>query len=92
MLSAVTESFIARFFLEVAETERSIEIQKQIVCENPNFQPHTAYTRITRNPIIDSLDLSLYIKENGHSTSERQLYHDLCCLDKTRSGSLSLAQ
>ena len=32
MLSAVTESFLARFFVEVAQSERSIEIQRQIVC------------------------------------------------------------
>ena len=92
MLSAVTESLIARFFVEVAQSERSIEIQRQIVCENPDFQPHTAFARITRNVRIDSLDLTLFIKENGLCTSERQVYHALRCWDTTRDGSLSLEE
>ena len=92
MLSAVTESLISRFFVEVTQSERSIEIQRQIVCENPDFQPHTAFARITRNVRIDSLDLTLFIKENGLCTSERQVYHALRCWDTTRDGSLSLEE
>ena len=48
MISVLTESKLARFFVEVAQNERSIEVQRQIVCEDPDFDPNTAFDRIDR--------------------------------------------
>ena len=94
MLSALTESKLARFFVEVAQSERSIEIQRQVVCENPDFEPTTAFSRIDRYGMgsISSLDVTNFLADNGLYVSERQTYHTLRGWNTIRNGRISLTE
>ncbi len=63
MLSATTQALLTRFFVEIAQSERSIEIQRQIVCEDPDFEPRTAFARIaSARGAISPLDLTLFLR------------------------------
>ena len=64
------------------------------MCENPDFEPSTAFARIDRYGLghISSQDVTNFLADNGLYISERQAYHALRGWNTLRNGRLSLTE
>ncbi len=66
MLSLETRNRLADLLLTISDGERQIEIVRQILCEQIDFEPYAAFRRIDRNrkSVINALDLLAFLSDN----------------------------
>ena len=64
MLSIETEARVAKRLLNLAEGEKSVEINRQVLADQIDFDPYKAFKRIdTRGKnIIDEFDIVDFLK------------------------------
>ena len=58
---------LADLLLAIGESERHVELLRQILGEQPDFEPYAAFTRIDENRKgrIDEVDLLYFLDGNG---------------------------
>ncbi len=49
MLSASSQAKFCELLLRISEEEREIEVIRQVLCEQSEFEPYAAFIRIDRN-------------------------------------------
>lgn len=66
MMSYSTRHKLAQFLLELNEGERQIEIIRQILCEQEQFEPYAAFKRIDRleRGYLTARDLVHFLEDN----------------------------
>ena len=73
MLSFETRVILQDLLLEIAVHERQIEVLRQILCEQPDFETYATFRRIDRlrRGFITATDLMEFLLGNGvHQTEE----------------------
>lgn len=66
MLSPTTVKLVCDFLLTVARSEKKIELLREKLCENEDFEPYAAFRRIDRDckNFINEDDVKLFLQEN----------------------------
>jgi len=66
MLSLETRNRLADLLLTISDGERQIEIVRQILCEQIDFEPYAAFRRIDRHrkSTINALDILAFLSDN----------------------------
>ncbi len=64
MLSSETESKLSKLFMVLAEGENNSEIIRQVISEQPNFEPFLLFKILDRDNknFIDEYDIVDYLK------------------------------
>ena len=64
MLSVETEQRLCAFIKAVADTERQLEMERQLLAESPLFAPYAAFMRIDRlrAGVITASDLKDFLR------------------------------
>ena len=72
MLSYETRNRLADTLLGISDGERQIEIVRQILCEQVDFEPYAAFKRIDRprKGALDALDVVRFLEDNKVHYSE----------------------
>jgi Ca2+-binding protein (EF-Hand superfamily) len=67
MLSYETKNRIADFLLSMSDGERQVEVLRQVLCEQKDFEPYAAFKRIDRDRkgYIDAMDVAKFLSDNG---------------------------
>jgi len=64
MLSIETEARVAKLFLSLAEGERSVEINRQVLADQLDFEPYSVFKRLDTQGknSVDEYDLVDFLK------------------------------
>ena len=64
MMSKETEARVARVIMTIAQEEKAIEVVRQVLAEQSQFEPYAAFQRLDRqyHGYITSSDLKRYLK------------------------------
>jgi hypothetical protein len=64
MLSLETEARLARLLTAIAEGEKRIEIVRQVLAEQPMFEPYAAFQRISKDvkSLLEASHLHHFLK------------------------------
>ena len=91
MLSVETEEKLAQIFLSLAEGEKTIDINRQILIELEDFDPFVIFNYLDSNQknYLNSTDLLNYFKERGINTNELEVTLMILFYDKDFDGTLS---
>ena len=91
MLSVETEEKLAQIFLSLAEGEKTIDINRQILIELEDFDPFVIFNYLDSNQknYLNSTDLLNYFKERGINTNELEVTLMILFYDKDFDGALS---
>ena len=91
MLSVETEEKLAQIFLSLAEGEKTIDINRQILIELEDFDPFVIFNYLDSNQknYLNSTDLLNYFKERGINTNELEVTLIILFYDKDFDGALS---
>ncbi len=91
MLSVETESKLAKIFLALAEGEKTIDINRQILVELENFDPYQIFTYLDTNQknYLNNQDLLNYFTEKGINTNELEINLLILFYDMDYDGVLS---
>ena len=91
MLSIETESELAKIFLTLAEGEKSIDINRQILVELEDFDPFQVFTYLDTNQknYLNCSDLLNYFTERGIITNELEISLIMLFYDMDYDGVLS---
>ena len=84
MVNPETENILAKIFINLAKGERKSEISRQVLCDNPDFNPHQLFKLIDKENknYIDSISLSNFLVSKGISINNYEaqliiLFYDL---------------
>lgn len=71
---------LADLLLAIGESERQVELMRQILGEQPDFEPYAAYTRLDENRKgkVDEVDLLYFLEGNGipvEQAETRAVFH-----------------
>lgn len=73
MSTETSKKLFVDLFLELARSEKKLEVIRQIICEIEEFEPYSIFLRIrneeNRN-FITGYDISLLLGENFQNTEE----------------------
>ena len=91
MLSVETESKLAKIFLTLAEGEKTIDINRQILVELENFDPYQIFTFLDTNQknYLNNSDLLNFFTEKGINTNELEINLLILFYDMDYDGVLS---
>ena len=91
MMSEETNARLSKLFLTVLESERSIEINRQLLAENPKFETFSVFKRIDRENknCINETNLSLYLKHSQIIGSNFEIKQMISFYDSDLDGNLS---
>ena len=91
MLSVETESKLADIFLILAEGEKSVDINRQILVELDDFNPYQIFTflDIQQKNYINSSDLLNFLQERGIYANEIEIKFIILFYDRDYDGVLS---
>ena len=91
MLSVETEAKLAEIFLTLAEGEKSIDINRQILMELEDFDPFTIFTYLDTNQknYLNCSDLLNYFLEKKIQTNELEISLIILFYDSDYDGVLS---
>ena len=91
MLSVETEFKLADILLILAEGEKSIDINRQILIELDDFDPYQIFCFLDNKQKnnVDSTDLFYFLQERGIFTNELELKFIILFYDRDYDGVLS---
>ena len=91
MISYETKKKLADFLLASSDGERQIEIVRQILAEQKDFEPYAAFRRLDRlrKAALSSADLVNFLADNSVYYTERQLRPVVRHYDQDGDGMLS---
>ena len=86
MLTAETESQLAKLFLTIIEFEREVELERKTLAMHRDFELRSLFSWVDRfgNGYLNSSDIGGYLREHGLSMTERELF-ELCNLYERNS-------
>jgi Ca2+-binding EF-hand superfamily protein len=74
MLSYNSRHLLKELLIQIGQQERQLEVVRQILCEQPEFEPYTAFRRIDRlrKGFITSTDIFDFLLSNEFKCSEAE--------------------
>ena len=94
MISPETESQIIKLLLTLADLERQVEINRQVLSQNLDFDAYQAFRYIdTDNKnSINSENLLNFLNKNGICTNLNELQYLILFYDENQDGCLSYTE
>lgn len=94
MLSIETEARVAKLFINLAEGEKSVEINRQVLADQIDFDPYTAFKRIDSRlkNSIDEFDIVDFLKVNSIYCTYNEARFIIYFYDQTNKGYLNYAE
>jgi len=91
MLSTETEAKIAKLFMVLAEGENNSEIIRQVISEQPNFDPYLLFKKIDKGQknFIDEYDFVDYLKEHSVNCTPCEAILIIAFYDTNNNGTLN---
>jgi Ca2+-binding EF-hand superfamily protein len=91
MLGVQTEIKLANLFKTVADGEKQVEVTRQVLAEQRDFEPYTAFKRIDRlsNGYLGIYDLHKFLRENDIYVTERDVKNLIKLYDSNADDRLS---
>ena len=90
MLSIPTKRLLCELLIEIGDEEQNLEVLRQILCEQINFEPYVAFKRIDfkRKSYINSIDIKEFLSINGINQSEKSCQYYISHYDTNKDGKL----
>ena len=94
MLSVETEARIAKILLALAEGERSIEISRQVLSDNYDFDPYQIfkYLDLDCKNAINACDILNFLRCKGIYANEDEVNFIILSYDQNGDGCLSYSE
>ena len=76
----------------IGKQEQEIELKRQFLAANENFEPYTVFQRMDRNEdgFVTSLEILNFLRDNDvHSITEAQCYYLVKFFDSDEDGKLN---
>ena len=92
ILSDKSAKALKKVLLCISKKEQQIEILRQFLCSNINFEPYSAFCRIDRNEdgFIAPMDMVNFMRENGQTeVCEADFYFVIKFFDSDEDGKLN---
>ena len=91
MISLQTELNLAHLLKAIADSEKQVEIVRQVLAEQRDFEPYTAFKRIDELGVgyIRDADLHMFLKENGVAASENDILYLFSLFDSNGDGRMT---
>ena len=85
---------LANLIMMIAEVERKVEVTRQVLVENVEFDPAQAYWRLDRKGVnvVSKKDLAVFLAENDVKVRSRDLFLLFERLDRDRDGVICWAE
>ena len=91
-LSQETKPVLADLLLTIAQFEQQIELKRQYLAMNENFEPYSAFQRLDRqgSGFLTSREFLSYLRDNGLATgvTEADCYYLVKFFDSDLDGQL----
>ena len=94
MLSQETKLKLSDLLIAVADFERQVEIVRQILCEQKEFEPYAAFKRIDRQRkgFLTGADIQKFLADNHSHYSEKQAENLINSYDYDEDGRLNYSE
>ena len=94
MLSIETEARVAKILLTLAEGERSIEVSRQVLSDNFDFDPYQIFRALDSccKNNIDTCDIINFLRTKGIYTNELEVSLLILAYDEDSNGTLSYSE
>ena len=94
MLSIETEARVAKILLTLAEGERSIEVSRQVLSDNFDFDPYQIFRALDSccKNNIDTCDIINFLRTKGIYTNEAEVALLILAYDEDSNGTLSYSE
>jgi Ca2+-binding EF-hand superfamily protein len=92
VLSEKTQKALKAILLCISKREQQLEILRQFLCANENFEPYSAFCRLDRNEdgFVVPMDLVNFMRENGvMGMTEADFYYVIKFFDSDEDGKLN---
>ncbi|KRX08920.1 hypothetical protein PPERSA_09024 [Pseudocohnilembus persalinus] len=94
MLPKETTLKLCKFLIQLGEEEKNLEVIRQILAEQSDFEPYAAFTRIDRqrNGFISVEDIRQFLGNNGIIQDQKNCVYFLQQFDGNNDGKLSFEE
>ena len=93
MISNDIKNILTNLFLELAKHERSIEVNRQVLCESTDFDAHQIFNYLlTNNKNITPKDIIKYLSMKKINATEEEVKLLVLFYDKNLDGKLSFEE
>ena len=94
MLSIETEARVAKLFLTLADGEKAVEVNRQVLSEQIQFDPYAAFKRLDSQvkSRVDEFDIVEFLRVNSVYCSYNEARFIIFFYDSDRDGSLNYAE
>ncbi len=94
MLSIETEARVAKILLSLAEGERSIEVSRQVLSDNYDFDPYQIFRALDSccKNCVDTCDIINFLRTKGIYANEEEVNFLILSYDEDSNGTLSYSE
>ena len=91
MISNDISNIISYLFLELAKSERSLDVTRQVICESTDFDAHQIFNYLlaSNQSDVTSSDIIKYLEKNKIKITEEEVNLIILFYDKNMDGKLS---
>ena len=91
MLSTQVRQRLKTLLVEISKSEKQIEVLREVLGEQPDFEPYASFRRIDRNRKghITANDITLFLCELEHNFTEAQCQYFVDRYDTCEDGVLT---
>ncbi len=88
MLSVPTRTLFCDLLLAIGQKEKQLEIVRQVLCEQKDFEPYAAFKRIDRlnQGYLTAEDVKKFLNDNDVETELNQIQHYIRHYSKKHPG------
>lgn len=90
MLSFASRQNLRDLLIEIGQEEKQLEVLRQILCEQYDFEPYAAFRRIdrSRKGYITAIDVLEFLLSNDHRFNEIECNYYIRHYDRDGDGRL----
>jgi len=94
MIGLQTEHKLAQLLKSIADGEKEIEVTRQVLAEQPDFEPYTAFKRIDRdaNSSVSTWEIIDFLRDNELVVLERDIHGLFKVYDNNRDNRLNYSE
>ena len=94
MIGLQTELKLAQLLKNIADGEKEIEVVRQVLAEQPDFEPYTAFKRIDRDGsgYISTWELHNFLRDNDLHVLEKDIHNLYKVFDLNQDGRITYTE